>query len=186
MAPPPSTIVGSLPSACSAARYSLLAPNLTVDESTGNSDEGSIAPDPALASYPSTSAAANDSNPDTAVLVAVDAAAADRDLLGPVVLDHRAVASARADSQDAQWLVDVTLTEAGASAWDAVAKQYFHEVLAFDVDGVAVSAPLMQPSQATFTSFDGKIQVSGNLTERTATQLAAILTSGPLTVALSS
>jgi preprotein translocase subunit SecD len=54
-----------------------------------------------------------------------------------------------------------------------------------DVDGVTVSAPLMQPSQSTFASFGGRFQVSGNFTRNSARQLAAVLASGPLPAALS-
>lgn len=183
---PPPAPAASVPTGCSSPRYSLLAPNLSVD-GAGNSDISSIAPDPVLAGYPSSSAVYNDSHPDSSVLVpGTDGEGDVRYLLGPTALDATMVADATATTEDAQWLVDVQFTAVGASAWDAVAEKYFHELLAVDVDGVAVSVPLTQPAQSTFTSFDGKMQLSGNFTKRTAEQIAAILASGPLTVALSS
>jgi hypothetical protein len=172
-----------LPPGCSSERYSLLTPNLTV-ESSGNSNADSISPDPVLASYPSSTAAYDDSHPLSPVLVPVSGDGGVRDLLGPALINGAAVASAGAVFRNPSWTVDVTFTRAGASQWDAAAKAYFHEFLAMDVDAQALTVALTQPSQATFTSFAGKVQISGSFTRSAAEQLAAILGSGPLTAPL--
>ena len=53
-----------------------------------------------------------------------------------------------------------------------------------DLDAQVISAPLTLPNQASFTSFGGKIQISGNFTESTAKSLALDLQFGALPVTL--
>ena len=173
---------GPLPSGCSSPRYSLEAPNLTVDTTTGNSNVAAIAPDPALAPYPSSSAGDDDAHPTGTVLVPLVGGSGQRYLLGPVLLTSSVVArdGARAVFEPDVWLVDVTLTAAGAVKWDTVAQRYFHQLLAMVVDGRVLSAPLTEPNQATFASFGGRVQVSGTFGRATAEHLAADLDSGPL------
>jgi hypothetical protein len=177
-----------LPTACSSERYSLQPPNLIVDTSAGTANIASIAPDPALTPYPSSSAAYDDTHPDNSVLVPLSEGGGSgepsRYLLGPTVLTGSVVATARASFVDPQWVVNVTLTATGSTAWDDAARTYFHQVLAMDVDGVIVSAPLIQPSSPSFISFVGRLQVSGNFTRKSASQLAAVLSSGPLVTPL--
>ncbi len=182
--PPPGTAVGTLPTTCSSRRYSLLAPNLTVDSSSGVSNASAIAPDPALSSYPSTSAADNDADPGGTVLVSASGDGGLRYLLGPTAVDDTAVASARAAFVNPEWVVNVTLTSAGASAWDALARRSFHEFIGIDVDGQAVSVPIVLPSQPVFSSFGGRVQIASNFTRQSAEALAAELDSGPLTTPL--
>jgi len=183
--PAASTAVAApLPSGCSSERYSLLTPNLTVDDSTGSSNLGSIPPDPVLASYPSSSAAYDDSHPQSPVLVPDLNDSGVRYLLGPTVLNETAVAKARATFENPAWIVDATFTGAGAVQWDTVARKYFHELIGIDVDAQALSVPLTQPAQSTFTSFDGRVQISGNFSRSSAEQLAAVLESGPLATPL--
>ncbi len=174
-----------VPSNCSSERYSLQVPNLTVDDSIGTSNVASIAPDPALASFPSSSPAYDDSHPGAPVLVPASGDPGVRYLLGPTELNGSAVANATATFQNPNWVVDVNLTKTGGPLWDAVAEKNFHELVAFDVDGQALSVPLTQPSQATFTSFAGRLQISGTFTRKSARQLAAVLDSGPLASPLS-
>jgi preprotein translocase subunit SecD len=76
------------------------------------------------------------------------------------------------------WSVDVRLSSAGGRRWDAVARQSFHEQLAFDLDGHVVSAPMIQPTNASFSSFDGKLQLSGDLS-RQETQAVAVALRAP-------
>ena len=182
----PGTVAGTLPSACSSARYSVQAPTLTVDVSMGTTNLASIPPDPVLAAHPSSSSPAyDDSHPDGSVLVPVSGEAGVRYLLGPTVLGGSAVAGAQAAFQNPQWVVNVTLTGPGASAWDALTRKYFHEFIAVDVDGRALSVPIVQPTQVTFTSFGGRMQIGGVFTRPSADALAADLDSGPLATALS-
>jgi hypothetical protein len=183
--PAPGTVVAAaLPEACSSNRYSLEEPNLTVDTSTAVSNLSSIAPDPALASYPSSSASYNDSHPESPVLVPLLGASGLRYLLGPSELEGTAAASARVTFEPSQWIVNVTFTDAGGSAWDALTEKYFHEIIGIDLDGRAVSAPLIEPSQSTFTSFGGRMQIGGDFNKLTADELAAVLNSGPLVTPL--
>jgi len=184
--PTAGNVAGPLPIACSQVQYSLLAPTLIVNTSTGTSNYPAIPPDPVLASYPSSSAAYDDSHPANTVLVPQSGGGGIRYLLGPAELNGTAVASAQATYESPQWLIDVTLTSAGASAWDALAQKYFHEIIGIDLDGQAVSAPLMQPSSSSFVSFGGRMQISGNFTKKAAEEVAAALSSGPLTTPLSS
>jgi hypothetical protein len=181
---PGAVVAAALPEACSSNRYSLEEPNLTVDTSSGVSNLSSIAPDPALASYPSSSASYNDSHPESPVLVPLLGASGLRYLLGPSELEGTAAASARVTFEPSQWIVNVTFTDAGGSAWDALTEKYFHEIIGIDLDGRAVSAPLIEPSQSTFTSFGGRMQIGGDFNKLTADELAAVLNSGPLVTPL--
>ena len=47
-----------------------------------------------------------------------------------------------------------------------------------------MSAPLIEPSQSTFTSFGGRMQIGGDFNKLTADELAAVLNSGPLVTPL--
>jgi preprotein translocase subunit SecD len=68
---------------------------------------------------------------------------------------------------------------AGSALWDKVAEENFHQLLGIEFDGEVYSAPIIQPSQSTFTSFDGKGEISGDLTKSEARQLAQSMNSTP-------
>jgi preprotein translocase subunit SecD len=87
--------------------------------------------------------------------------------------------------QNPVWQVDITFTGDGASAWDTFAHKYFHELVGFDLDGQAVSVPVIQPSNTAFSSFGGRTDLTGNFTRQTAEEIAADLDSGPLATPLS-
>ena len=180
--PKKGTTLPPLPSACSAATYSLQKPTLTVD-SSGNSNENSIPPDPTLSSYRTTSSSYDDTHPHKPVLVPLQGGGL-RYLLGPSELSGSAVASAVAQFQTNAWVVNATLTRTGATAWDTLASKYFHELIGIDLDGQVISAPLTQPDQAAFTSFAGRVQISGNFTQTSAENLALDLNYGSLPVQL--
>ncbi len=102
----------------------------------------------------------------------------ERYVLGPAALTSRAIASASATkNRTGQWVVDYDTTKDGAAQWDRVAEASFHQLLAVDLDGVVVSAPIIQPTQSSFTSFGGRGEISGNLTRAEAMRLAQALTS---------
>ena len=109
-----------------------------------------------------------------------------RYLLGPSELSGTAVGKAyAAQSSLGAWEVNYTLTSKGSPEWDAVAKANFHQALAIELDGVIQSAPLIQPSQSSFSSFDGQGQISGgNMTESSAKTLALAMEFGALPVRL--
>ena len=175
-----------LPSNCSSSSYELTASNLNVNTSTGAPTNSSISEDPALTSYPTTSSAYNNSHPNSNVLLAASPGSAQvnglRYLLGPSGVPGNAVHSAQAVFNTPAWDVDVNLTSPGAKQWDNLAQQQFHAYIAIDLDGDVVSAPLTLPNQATFTSFQGKIQISGNFTQTSAQNLALDLNYGVLPV----
>jgi preprotein translocase subunit SecD len=181
--PKKGTKLGPLPSTCSSSSYSLLAPNLTVDSSTGSSNQSSIGLDPVLASYRSTTPAADDANPHKAVLVPL-LGGGGRLLLGPSELSGTAVASAQAQFISPSWVVNATLTSKGSTGWDNLSRKYFHEIIGIDLDGQVVSDPLTLPSQATWTSFAGRVQISGSFTQAEAQDLALDLNYGSLPVRL--
>ncbi|HZU80614.1 MAG TPA: protein translocase subunit SecD, partial [Acidimicrobiales bacterium] len=183
-ATPPTTV----PSNCSSPQYQQTAANLNVNATT-QAPSNNVPADPALAAYPSSTPEYNDSHADSNVLVPASpdsGQAGLRYLLGPTGVLGTAVApgSAQAVLNGSSWVVDVSLTGKGATAWDALAQQQFHAYIAIDLDGLVQSAPLTQPSQSSFTSFQGKIQISGNFTQATAQNLALVLNYGALPVQL--
>jgi preprotein translocase subunit SecD len=182
--PKKGTKLPPLPSACSAATYSIQAPTLTVNTSNSQSNLGNIPPDPTLAAYQTSSPAYDDANADKPVLIPVAGGGGLRYLLGPSELSGTAVASASAAFQSPQWVVNATLTGKGSGEWDRMSQKYFHEIIGIDLDGTVVSNPITQPGQATFTSFDGKVQISGNFTQASAQALSLDLNYGSLPVRL--
>ena len=66
-----------------------------------------------------------------------------------------------------------------------MAQANFHQYVAIDLDGLVESAPLIQPNNASFTSFGGKGEISGNFTQATAKTLALELNYGSLPTKLS-
>ncbi len=164
-----------------AAQYQDTAANLAVNPSTGNSN--SIAPDPAFTNIKSTPPL--DDVPGKTVILPLLGDPAVRYVLGPSELTGHAVKRAIAQqNQIGAWVVNYTLTSTGSPAWDKVADQNFHQLLAIELDGVVQSAPLIQPDQATFTSFDGAGEISGNFTEASAKNLALAMNFGALPVRL--
>jgi hypothetical protein len=135
-------------------------------------------PDQALAGVHSTSAALDKAKA-TVLLPArrgVSPQGNGRFVLGPAEMTNRAIASASATkNQTGAWVVDYRTTAAGEAVWDRVAEENFHLVLAIDLDGQVVSAPIIQPTQSSFSSFDGQGEISGNLTRSEAQRLARAL-----------
>ena len=139
------------------------------------------APDPRFASVPSTSVKRAGYASDAVLLPGLDGACdqtkATRCVLGPSVMSSRAIATASAKrTPTGQWVVDYSTTDAGAVVWDRAAEQNFHQLLGVEVSGVVYTAPIIQPTQASFSSFDGKGELGGNLTRSEAVRLADALT----------
>jgi preprotein translocase subunit SecD len=147
-----------------------------------------VAADPTFTSYASTRH--QQDNPNAEVLLPSDPQAGaqqySRFVLGPAQLRGNAIASASAvfDTSINQWAVSYTLTSSGSPAWDRVAEENFHQYVAIDLDGLVESAPIIQPTQASFGSFQGKGEISGSFTEGTAKNLALELNYGALPVPL--
>jgi hypothetical protein len=168
--------------ACSAA--SLLSPaNLNVSPNTDGPQgySSNFSPvDQQYASYPSSSVREHGYTSSTVLLPgfkgACDGATQVRCVLGPVEMSSRAIAKATAvRNRTGQWIVDYTTTAAGAPLWDKVTRQSFHAFLGIELNGVVYSAPIIQPTQSSFSSFDGRGEISGSLTRAAALRLAKAL-----------
>ena len=174
---PPS---GPLPSC---GQYATTASSLNVNTSTGLPGN-QIPANPAFAAYPSTK---NDVEGDTVLLPSDPQAGVQqypRFVLGPSELKGTAIASATAvfDTTINAWAVSYNLK--AVAPWDNVAQKNFHQYVAIDLDGFVESAPLIQPNQAAFSSFQGKGEISGSFTQTSAKNLALQLNYGALPVPL--
>jgi len=170
------------------AQYQLTAANNNVNTGSGV-PMSNIGPDPSLAAYPTTATTSNptaDLGSKTVLLETSPNAGfgGERLVLGPAQVDSEQVASAQAFSDVPQWVVNLNLDSTGAKQWDALAQQQFHAYIGIDLDAQVVSAPLTLPNAASFTSFGGRVQISGNFTQLAAENLANDLASGPLPVRL--
>jgi hypothetical protein len=167
---------GPLP-ACAAASQ-LTAANVDVTPSTASAGYFSrdrTPADPQYASYPSTSALSPGYASKTVLLPGVGGAcdgAQRRCVLGPAEMSSRAIGKATATrTPSGQWVVDYTTTNAGAALWDKVAEENFHQLIGTELDGVVYTAPIIQPTQTSFSSFDGRGEIGG-LTHSEAVHLA--------------
>ena len=179
------TYTRALP-ACGAS-YALTAQNLAVspnpNSAAGYGYNTAIPPDPKYAKVASTTPAAD--RPQKDVILPLLGSPGVRYLLGPAQLTGQAIGKAFAQQDTlGAWVVNYTLTSKGSPQWDKVAQRNFHQELAIELDGVVQSAPLIQPTQTTFTSFGGQGQISGSFTEASAKNLAVAMQFGALPVRL--
>jgi preprotein translocase subunit SecD len=171
---------GPLPT-CAAASQ-LTAANLAVNTSTAQATNNPPE-DTQFATYPSTPSTSDDKNA-TVLLPGTAAEGTGRYVLGPAGMTGSAVKSASAQLNSGVWSVNLNLTSEGAVQWDALAQQQFHAIIGIDLDGQVISAPITLPGQSSFTSFGGKVQISGSFTEDQAKTLATQFTYGALPVKL--
>jgi preprotein translocase subunit SecD len=159
-----------------------------------------IPPDPQYVYYPSITAPVNDvplvdTVPNVANLAVVENGLSgapavggypgSRYVLDPAVMNGTAIGSASAQqTQTGAWVVNCGLTAKGSTQWDYYSNKYFHTYMAVDLDGVVQSAPLIQPGQTAWSSFQGQIEISGNFTQGQANALATVLQYGSLPVPL--
>jgi hypothetical protein len=166
-------VAGPLPT-CSAPSM-LTAANLQVTPVSGPGQgyltQGGIHPDPRFAGYASTSPR-NDQVGSTVLLPAASATGTMRFVLGPAGLTASGIKSAHVIHDNGLWVVDLRLTPAGSSQWDALAHQQFHAMVGTDVGGRVVSTPIVEPTTSSFTSLDGHLQISGTFTRAQAEALA--------------
>jgi hypothetical protein len=168
---------GPLPT-CSPSS-SLTAANLGVAPAAANAN-GYLGPsnvpvDNQFAAYPSTSSSNDRGNQTVLLGVTGGSDGAGRYLLGPAGLTASGVKSATATLAHWQWVVNLVLTSRGSARWDALAQAQFHALIAVVINGKVVSAPLTQPGQTSFTSFAGRVQISGGFTRAQAKAVAARL-----------
>ncbi|MFZ0059651.1 MAG: protein translocase subunit SecD [Acidimicrobiales bacterium] len=147
----------------------------------GSYDPGPYAVDPAYASYPSTPITLDEKyRNDIVIFPAGTMADADRYVLGPALANGTIIKSAFATlSQTGQWEVEFSLTGPGTTAFNKIATTYYHALVANDLDGDIVSAPLILA-----TSFPGSGQITGNFNQSSANALALDLNYGSLPVQL--
>ena len=172
---------GPLPTCSSTS--ALTKANLAVNTSTSEAT-ATPAPDTQFTTYQSTSAL-NDDKTATVLLPSLSGNTYVRYVLGPAQVTGAEIKSANASlSSTGQWTVNINFNQAGASAWDTLAQEQFHAIIGIDLDGQVISAPLTQPGQGTFSSFDGAVQISGTFTQDQAQTLATELNYGALPVKL--
>jgi preprotein translocase subunit SecD len=179
----PAASPGALPTSC-AQSSQLVTSNLTGTATSGNGVSYNVGPDPALAPHPSTPAKV-DAKGNTVLLPMLGST--ERMLLGPAELTGRIVKPGSAVAQldqSGQWVVNMSLTSSGSTGWDNMTQKYFHEIIGIELDGIVQSAPITQPSQSSWSSFQGSVQISGSFTQQSAQQLALALNYGSLPVRL--
>ncbi|MGO9028190.1 MAG: SecDF P1 head subdomain-containing protein [Acidimicrobiales bacterium] len=170
------TATGPLP-VCSPSS-ALTTANLNVAPDSGDmngyTSNSNLRADSRFAAYPSTPAA-DDQGSDTVLLPGSGAAGGQRYVLGPATVTGSDVASAHASMQSGQWVIVVDLNGHGATKWDSLAQEQFHALVGVVVNGTVVSAPIVQPTQASFSSFDGQVEIAGAFTGPQAKAIAARL-----------
>ncbi|HWF14830.1 MAG TPA: protein translocase subunit SecD [Acidimicrobiales bacterium] len=184
------TGVGAVP-ACQ-TQADLTASNLNVQASPNTAagyTSNNVPPDPQYVSQPSTGTDKPNYANSTVLLPGIGAAcfnAGYRCVLGPSEMTGRSIGSASAQqNQTGAWVVNYTLAGSANSAlWDKVAQENFHQLLGIELDGKVYSAPIIQPTQSGFTSFQGQGEISGNLTQSDANNLAQAMNFGALPVIL--
>ena len=180
---------GNAPLPTCAASTATTAANL--DVSTSNPNGNAVSPDEQFSLITNTTTEAKNYPNRTVLLpqIAPNGTAsttAPRYVMGPEQMTGHAIGSAQAQQdQTGAWVVNYTLAGSANSAlWDKVAQENFHALLGIELDGNVYSAPLIQPGQATFSSFGGQGEISGNLTQANADQLAQAMQFGSLPVTL--
>jgi preprotein translocase subunit SecD len=58
------------------------------------------------------------------------------------------------------WVLVIDFTTEGSNAFDALAAAQFHKQIALEVNGTVVSAPVIQPGEASFRSFGGTVVIN--------------------------
>lgn len=179
--------VGALP-ACSplnALTAENMNPTIAAD---GNIRENSPTPDPQFAGYPSSTPQSD--NPAGTVILPFEPGysgyyqSTPRLVVGPAGVTNSAIRSATPQSQLGTWVVDVVLTDQGTTAWDNLARKQFHALIAIDLDGGILSAPVTEVGERAFSSFNGSVQIAGGFTQSSAKALAIELGTGALPVEL--
>ncbi len=127
-----------------------------------------------FAAYSSTSPK-HDKASDTVLLPGSSSSSPTRYVLGPAGLTGSAIRSASAQRVNGQWVVNIDLNGHGAAQWDNLSRVQFHAFIGFDLGGKVISAAMVQPTQGSFSSFGGQMQISGGLNRHQAEALAARL-----------
>jgi preprotein translocase subunit SecD len=137
--------------------------------------------DPALATYRSTPPSQDQQYEHANVLFQAPAGVgAARYLLGPAEATGTIIKTAFPQlGTNGQWTVIMDLTSKGSAIFNQIAAKNYHQLVANDLDGRIVSAPVLLSS-----SYNGSAQISGNFNEATASKLATELSYGAFPVSL--
>ncbi len=137
-------------------------------------------PYPPLASYKTTSPGYD--LPNRTVLLKVQGGHGERMLLGPSQASGTVVASANAVYQSGTgFLVQFNLTPKGTRVWDAMATRNYQKLVADDLGGTVISAPVID---ATGAQFGSSGQITGNFSSASANALAINLNYGAVPITL--
>jgi len=139
--------------------------------------------DPTLAAYRSTPSSLDQRYEHQNVLFSTGGSGtgAARYLLGPAEATGTIIKSAYASlTTTGQWQVIMNLTPKGSSVFNTIASKNYEQLVADDLDGQIVSAPVIES-----TNFNGTAAISGDFTEATANKLGLELSYGAFPVNLS-
>lgn len=101
-------------------------------------------------------------------------------VLGPTLLTGKALSGAKVGEDElGRPAVDITFNKEGAKKFDEIAKEFYQKQLAIVLDGVVMSAPVIQS-----TEYRGKAQITGDFTIDEARRLVVVLEYGALPVEL--
>jgi preprotein translocase subunit SecD len=182
--------VGSIPPCTSANQLTQANLAVTPNSSAQGYSSNNVPPDSQYVAYPSTSVEKPNYEKSTVLLPGLATTGSsnggERYVLGPSQMTGHSIGSAQAtQNQTGAWVVDYTLAGSANSAlWDKVAQENFHQLLGIELDGVVYSAPIIQPTQSSFSSFNGQGEISGSLTQQDAQNLAQAMNYGALPVTL--
>ncbi len=170
-------------------------------KSTSSSKRSSKGPPPPLPSCPSSYRPTKFSNPgpyaplaayqttppgydlpNHRVLLKLQGGHGERMLLGPSQASGTVIAGANAVYQSGTgFIVQFTLTKRGTKAWDAMATRNYQKLVADDLGGSIISAPVINDYGYQFGNSG---EVSGNFTSSTANALAIDLNYGAVPITL--
>jgi preprotein translocase subunit SecD len=181
--------IGAIPACSSSAQLTAANLNVQPNNSPQGYTQNNVPPDPQFVTYPSSSVEKPDYAKSTVLLPGLQGACGQRGLrcvLGPSQMTGRSISGATAtQNQTGQWVVDYTLAGSkGSALWDKVSQANFHQLLGIELDGNVYSAPIIQPTQTAWSSFDGRGEISGNLTQQDAQNLAQAMNYGALPITL--
>ena len=165
---------GSLPACGGPYLLTAAALNVSPGAVQNGFETNTVTADPRLAGYASTTP----DTPDRSVLLSDlrTHSGGQRYLVGPsemrLVAGNVAAVSAQ-KTRYGDWIVKIRLTPQGAAIWDRVTQQNFHQFIAIDMGGKVVSAPIIEPTRSSFSSFHGVIGISGDINAATARTVAA-------------
>lgn len=101
-------------------------------------------------------------------------------VLGPTLLTGKALSGSKVGEDElGRPAVDITFNKEGAKKFDEIAKEFYQKQLAIVLDGVVMSAPVIQS-----TEYRGKAQITGDFTIDEARRLVVVLEYGALPVKL--